>query len=576
MLAHKPVRALALVLLVAAAVLVPGRGGARLGAQAGASTTTPIKHLVVIFGENISLDHYFATYPDAANAGDGQHFVATQDTPPVNGLNGPLLTHNPNKFQPVRLAHNQVLTCDMNHDYTAEQKAVDGGLMDKFVEFTTGSAAAGSGQYCPPGITMGYYDGNTATAMWNYAQHFALNDNSYSTEFGPSTPGALGVTAGGTGGAICGPQSNAVGAIPTCDDGDPSRLACNAPTTPTACPDPPSNGTTGSITGDARPYWDMCSSAQTNPPRPANQLGALQGPNIGDLLNAANRSWGWFQGGFRIDANNTCTTKHAPTLGEQAQGLSFPAGSDPNANFNYIPHHEPFQYFKSTSNPKHLPPTSVQMIGKTDQANHQYDTKDFFAALDAGILPDVSYIKAPGYQDGHPAYSDPLDEQNFDVTVVNSLMQSKFWDSTAIVILYDDSDGWYDHAMPPIVNHSVSSKDVNCGTTSDGTPGRCGYGPRQPLLVISPFAKQNFVSHAVTDQSSVVRFIEDNWLHGQRLTTESFDNFAGTLTDMLDFAGDRHHALLLDPLTGQPTDRFHRHDDTEDGNDNGQHGRGDQ
>ena len=560
MLARRALRAPALLALAAAAIVL-GRGPTGLGAQSRSATVTPIQHLVVIFGENISFDHYFGTYPTAANAGDGQRFRADDGTPPVNGLTGPLLTHNPNAFRPERLGTTQVLTCDMDHDYTAEQKAVDGGLMDEFVQFTTGSAAAGSGQYCPPGITMDYYDGTTVTAMWTYAQHFALNDNSYSTTFGPSTPGALGVTAGGAAGAICGPQSNAVGAIPTCGGGDVSMLACGAPTMPNTCPDPPGNGTTGAITGDARPFWDICSSAQTTPPRPADQLAALQGPNIGDLLNAAHRTWGWFQGGFRLDANNSCTTKHAPTLAEQAQGLSFPAGSDPNANFNYIPHHEPFQYFKSTANPQHLPPRSVQMIGKTDQANHQYDIKDFFAALDAGNLPDVSYLKAPGYQDGHPAYSDPLDEQQFDVTVIDALMQSRFWGSTAVVILYDDSDGWYDHAMPPIVNRSASAKDVNCGTSSDGTPGRCGYGPRQPLLVISPFARANYVSHTLTDQSSVVRFIEDNWLGGERLTGESFDNFAGSLTDMFDFQGGRERALLLDPLTGEPTGRFERHYD---------------
>src|SRR6185437_10924219 len=177
---------------------------------------------------------------------------------------------------------------------------------------------------------------------------------------------------------------------------------------------------------------------------------------------------------------------------------------------DYIPHHEPFQYFPQTANPQHRPPTSTQNVGQSDQANHQYDTQDFFAALSAGVLPAVTYVKAPAYQDGHAGYSDPLDEQKFDVGVVNALMQSKFWSSTAVVIAYDDSDGWYDHQAGPIVNHSASSADVNCGAVSDGTPGRCGYGPRLPLLLISPFAKKNFVSHTLTDQSSIVRFIEDN------------------------------------------------------------------
>ena len=78
---------------------------------------------------------------------------------------------------------------------------------------------------------------------------------------------------------------------------------------------------------------------------------------------------------------------------------------------DYIPHHQPFEYYTSTTNPHHLPPTSVSMIGKTDQANHQYDINDFFEALKHGHLPAVSFLKAPAYADGHPGYSDPLDEQ---------------------------------------------------------------------------------------------------------------------------------------------------------------------
>src|SRR5262249_1616449 len=81
-------------------------------------------------------------------------------------------------------------------DYTAEQKAVNGGLLDKFVQATsrTGTGCAKDGS-----TVMGYYDGNTVTALWNYAQHFAMNDNSFDTTFGPSTPGALNLISGQTG-----------------------------------------------------------------------------------------------------------------------------------------------------------------------------------------------------------------------------------------------------------------------------------------------------------------------------------------------------------------------------------------
>jgi phospholipase C len=110
------------------------------------------------------------------------------------------------------------------------------------------------------------------------------------------------------------------------------------------------------------------------------------------------------------------------------------------------------------------------MIGRTDQANHQYDLEDFWRALDAGHLPAVSYLKAAAYQDGHAGYSSPLDEQTFLVETINRLMQSREWEHMAIVVLYDDSDGWYDHQMGPIVMQSNAPNPVS-GQPDDGLFG---------------------------------------------------------------------------------------------------------
>ena len=128
----------------------------------------------------------------------------------------------------------------------------------------------------------------------------------------------------------------------------------------------------------------------------------------------------------------------------------------------------------------------------------------------------------------------------------------------AVIIAADDSDGWYDHVMPPIVNQSNTPLDVLCGSRTDGPGARCGYGPRLPLLVISPYAKENYVSHVLTDQTSILRFIEDNWLGGQRISAISFDRFAGSLDDMFDFTRPKMRRLLLDPVTGLPQ-RGHGH-----------------
>jgi phospholipase C len=481
------------------------------------STTTPIKHVVVIFQENVSFDHYFATYPYALNPGGQPVFVPSenpfQPTPTVNGLADGMMTNNPNSAQPFRLDRSEAVTCDQDHDYTHEQQAFNGGLMNKFVEtvaVATPACDSGHGK----SLVMGYYDGNTVTAFWNYAQHFAMSDNHFNTVFGPSTPGAINLISGQTHGATV---TNDAGSAATQVVAD-------------------------SITGDARPAYDDCSLATQN------QV-SMSGQNVGDLLNKAGVSWGWFQGGFtpssrKADGSAVCATAHANIAGISTS--------------DYIMHHQPFQYYKSTSNQHHLPPTSVAMIGKTDQANHQYDITDFFRALDAGNMPAVSYLKAPGYQDGHPGYSDPLDEQTFIVNTINRLMQSPEWDSTAVFIDYDDSDGWYDHVMPPIMSQSNTALDAltgpgACGAAADGAyQGRCGFGPRTPFLLISRFAKVNYVDHTTSDQSSTLKFIEDNWGLG-RIGDQSFDATAGSVMQMFEFQDGGHASkLFLDPQTGQP------------------------
>jgi phospholipase C len=456
-------------------------------------TASPIKHVVVIFQENVSFDHYFGTYPRAANLSGEPAFHAKADTPRVNNLvSSGLLDHNPNSANPFRIDRSVLNTCDQNHDYIDEQAAFHNGLMDKFVE-----KLSCNDPILGPASTMGYYDGNTVTAFWNYAQHFAMSDNSFSTTFGPSTPGALNLVAGTTSGATL-TRGSAGGNV----------------------------SSAGTVVGDPRPDGDKCVPA-------TKATVSIKGTNVGDLLSAAGVTWGWFQGGF-----DDCTAKHTGVT-----GLTF---------VDYIPHHEPFQYFPQTANPNHLPPTGT--IGHTDQANHQYDLWRFWQAVNSGNMPAVSFLKAAGYQDGHAGYSDPLDEQIFLVNTINALEKTPEWNSTAVIILYDDSDGWYDHQMGPIVRQSATSEDAllgpgSCGTVKGSENGRCGFGPRQPLLVISPFARQNYVDHRITDQSSVLRFIEDNWNLG-RLGGDSTDAVAGTLNGLFNFDAGYAPRLFLDPSTG--------------------------
>jgi phospholipase C len=294
------------------------------------------------------------------------------------------------------------------------------------------------------------------------------------------------------------------------------------------------------VIGDPDPFYDDCGSPE--------QI-AMTGTNVGDLLNAKGVTWGWFQGGFTPTTPATATSPAVCAAATTNLGGTLQK--------DYSAHHEPFQYYKSTSNPHHLPPTSVAMIGKTDQANHQYDLTDFWNAADAGNMPAVSFLKAKRSQDGHGGYSSPLDEQEFIVSTLNALQERPEWSTTTVFIAYDDSDGWYDHHMSPILRQSESSQDAlsgagHCGTTNTGgIPGRCGYGPRLPLLVISPFAKANFVDNTLTDQTSILRFIEDNFGLG-RIGSKSSDQFAGMLTNMLSLGQARTDILILDSSTGEP------------------------
>jgi len=555
-----------------------GEAGAASAANDPASlfpTASKIKHVVVVFGENISFDHYFGTYPSAQNNVGETPFTGASDTPQANNLLTPLvpgtttaatgpnlLSDNPNltnagngagAANPFRLGVAQASTEDMNHGALAEQEAADGvsgvALMDLFPADTGKASPAPSGSTSEVPTVVANPDAGadaavniaaatvlTVNSFWNIAQNGALNDNSWTSTFGPSTPGAINLVSGQTHGVV------AWGSVP------PSSNSSLVP-----------DGTdAGGYTqiGDNDPLGDVCS---TNPSQ--TQLGSK---NIGDLLNAQSITWGWFEGGFDltvVNANGTtgCNRETNPT-----QVPSEETSTD------YIPHHEPFQFYASTANPTHARPSSVTRIGYSteadnvtkDPANHQYDTHDFFDALRIGNFPAVVYLKAPAYQDGHPGYSDPVDEQTFVDEVMTALESSPDWSSTLVVFNYDDSDGWYDHQAPPIVNRSASAVDALNGTgvcnsgaqQGDGgapptTPllgiapdggvgvpvqGRCGYGTRIPLLLAGPFVKKNYVDHTLTDQSSVLRFVEDNWLGGERIEPGgSFDTIAGPISNML-------------------------------------------
>jgi phospholipase C len=613
--------------LVACGVAAATAATSHAGPRDDVPTATPIKHVVVIFQENVSFDHYFGTYPYATNK-DGNTFTAKQGTPAVDGLNWSLLAANPNQANPQRLDSDPKglsgdaggqLTCDQDHNYSDEQQASDSGKMDLFVQSlgSTFGNAPGTSTPCSSlkNVVMDYYDGNTVTGLWNYAQHYAMSDNSFNTTYGPSAPGAINLVAGDTGGVDTAHES-----------GNPGSVSIATSKAPNA--DITADGKGGySLTSDAQPYWDDCSTRDAV---------ALKGANIGDVLNQRHISWGWFQGGFApttsFDAAATqaghpgqstatfipdefasfaapspaskqgiCDAVHAVGTTFGASLASHPYG----VKDDYIAHHEPFEYYSSTANPHHIAPASLSAIGwdtqsyvhgvpQFDTANHNYDTSDFDALVSAitngsmpgSALPAVSFIKAPGYQDGHAAYSDPADEQAFVVHTINELEQSPDWASTAVLVNYDDSDGWYDHVVSPVINQSHSVADNLTNTVVDvadngtsgicapapgdrpgppapgplaGEQGRCGFGPRLPMLVVSPWARSNYVDHNLSDQASIINFVEDNWhlpgIPGSfDRVLDPLDHQEGVKFDlggMFDFGAPPNTTpYILDPTTG--------------------------
>jgi phospholipase C len=319
---------------------------------------------------------------------------------------------------------------------------------------------------------LSYYDGNTVTALWNYAQNFAMNHNSYGSTFGPSTTGALNLVAGQTYGGLTHFGSGSTASYPA------------------------TSGSTVTDIGDFDPYLDDCGSDKGGTVTTTTTLEMSNGTtnvnkNIGDLLNAAGVTWGWFQVGFAPSTPYNATTGTPAVCGTARVKHSYPSGPSagtfytatqvqdgttsgpvvvvPNpanpfvtgsdihtSGADYVAHHEPFQFYASTRNPHHLAPSlGLSQVGGADPtANHQYDASYFFQALQAGYLPAVSFIKPPYAYNAHPSNSDPISEEYWITQVVNAVMNSAYWASTLIVVAYDDSDGWYDHQMGPVVSPS--------------------------------------------------------------------------------------------------------------------------
>jgi phospholipase C len=202
------------------------------------------------------------------------------------------------------------------------------------------------------------------------------------------------------------------------------------------------------------PQLDACTAGlfQQNQSNGATIAPPITLPSVGDQLSANNISWSFYQEWFSNEQNGTCT--------------------------HYVPQENPFQYFQSTANSADVQNFTMSGLQST---------------LSSGSLPSVMWVQPSPSHSMHPGQGNIANAVEWLDDFVNAVKSSSEWSSTAIVVMWDESGGWYDHVPPPQLS------------------GTIGLGPRIPVLVISPFAKTNYISHAQMDWVSILRFIQYNW-----------------------------------------------------------------
>jgi phospholipase C len=238
-----------------------------------------------------------------------------------------------------------------------------------------------------------------------------------------------------------------------------------------------SNRTSGSL-----PFYDPCSAVEQQKNGGGTIAVPLTETNIGDQLTAKQVSWAYSEINFVNSQNGSCT--------------------------DYVPQEEPFQYFTTTAN----------------SANTQnFTMASFNDMLTNGTLPSVYWIQPDGANDMHPGGGNILNGIEFVDNIVQAVKKSGQWQSTAIVLLFDESGGWYDHVPPP----QLSGDPYGVGGQ--------GLGMRVPVMIISPYAKTNYVSHQQMDFVSILRFIQWNWNLGEIPATNQHarEQQSGDICDLL-------------------------------------------
>ncbi|MFI4948515.1 MAG: phospholipase C [Alphaproteobacteria bacterium] len=437
-----------------------------------------VDHIIVIYQENRSFDHYFGSYrPPGGGAVAGlldkdgkvdQRFAGLQKnaagTPYVYlpvpyllpGFAGAVLENRPFPLAPYIPPGDNVLWDPMHHFYRMFAQ-INGGAMDRFVALALGGhhtlveegpvgnpADLMFEQSTPSGAVLGFYTRADLPFYHHLADEYVLFDQFFQAMSGGSTGNALYLAAARSAQWSKAPPKKVGSLDPPVFDKPYDKAGILISDVP------PVNGPTEVFMGPI----DMC-------PPPEEQTY----PHIGGRLDAAGLSWAWYNEGW--NAVKPWALKSAFGPGDGSIVVDTPA--------MYLPHHNPFQYFPSWfANVK---------------AGHMRDSEDFLEDAKTGKLPSVSFVKATGEHDEHPANSAPRWGEAWVMRLLKALGDSAVWSKSAVVIAYDEGGGFWDHVAPP-------------------TPDPYGCGTRIPAMLISPWARRGYIDHQIADTTSILALIE--------------------------------------------------------------------
>ncbi len=448
-----------------------------------------IKHVVIIMQENRSFDSYFGTFPGA----DG---IPMKNSVPT------VCVPDPAKGNCLKPYHD---TNDKNsggpHGQTSAVADINSGKMDGFID-----QAEKSPKKCPPNApacsagnqvdVVGYHDGSDIPNYWSYAKNFVLQDKMFEPNASWSLPQHLFMVSEWS--AKCsqaGDPNSCVNALqspgnPKVKAGNNIIQECRA-AKPGACL---SALKKAGVSSDVAPQLADSIIANCQASDNLNQCEeTLQNADIPEnlkqkFISAADKlappDYAWTDLTYLLHKNNVAWAYYVFSGTEpdcrNDGDVTCPALTQ-NAKTPGI--WNPLPYFDT--------------VKQNGQLNNIQSLHNFYAAAQNGTLPAVSWINPTGAVSEHPPGLVSAG-QAYVTGLINAIMKSQVWDSTAIFLSWDDWGGFYDHVVPPSVDEN-------------------GYGLRVPGIVISPYAKKGYIDHQTLSHDAYNKFIEDVFLNGQRL-----------------------------------------------------------